>query len=876
MEIPEIQYQPGQVSSNVAPVQQVDVTQGLRENQARTASEMQAQLAQLQRNGGTQLKNVQSQAFPVEELAAFSKTAASIMDEKAESMKSDLEAEMTMLAYQDGVPVNKEFDAQEKELEEGYKELDGRANKYQAETGDAEGAERIRNLSGWKEYYYNKAVVQQAGQGFGAFLNENAGRAIPVNGEMVSLKSANPEQRAGVVAYLTSEYMQPYQGMNKSFLGKHMFPSMQKGQASALASLSAERQKLIKANQEDEAGVLFRSDPTSAGAQQYRSTLTALGYSNKEIRAKMLDNANTVAEVEAIGAIEFGGNGKTFAENYGKEYNEALNSATTRQNDDNDRFEENLKQADQQAKIDYIKAEQKDLADGSFDANPASLKAKADEARKAGFEETAQHIESRISETVAAKTSTAIRKGYELQIQAGVIPSEEEILMNTALTQEDKQALLGKAEENASKAEPSSPRAKSNKKEIEAELEARAGWTKDKAANASIEGMKFQAWQRYTQTYNNELQAGASPDVAAQKAMADFRSEFGTDPGKGTYAVGEDANNGAAIGSYINYSRAEAASTTTSPSQQVFTNIKGMTPGQRNSYLNEQPDLFYGEEQILTQLQENATTTGKLGAIPPIYYELQQKTGGKQSILEFVENRLEANGLPPLPENITSVVNEVQGAFDEDSYKHISYKPNATRTDIGLINSGVDPIYAGKVPAAVADDEEFQAAVTDTAGRLGIPEEHLYAAMSFETGGTFNPGIVNPTGSRATGLIQFIPSTAQGLGTSVEELAGMSRSRQMHYVEKYLSNKGIGPDSSLDDIYMSILFPAAVGKGDDYVLFGQGAMSGYTGRAYDQNKNLDKNGDGSITKAEAAQRVIDHRNSMSPWRKPLNVRPGLQ
>ena len=46
----------------------------------------------------------------------------------------------------------------------------------------------------------------------------------------------------------------------------------------------------------------------------------------------MLGGANTVADVEAIGAIEFGGNGKTFAENYGKEYNDALNGATTRQN----------------------------------------------------------------------------------------------------------------------------------------------------------------------------------------------------------------------------------------------------------------------------------------------------------------------------------------------------------------------------------------------------------------------------------------------------------------------------------------------------------------------------------------------------------------
>ena len=876
MEIPEIQYQPGQVSSNVAPVEQVDVTQGLRENQQRTANEMQANLAQMQKNAGIQLQNVRDQAFPVEELAKFSQTAANIMDEKVETMKSNLEAEMTMLAYQDGVPVNKEFDAQEKELEEGYKEINSRANKYQAETGDAEGAERIRNLSGWKKYYYNKAIVQQAGNNFGAFLNENAGRAVPVNGEMVSLKSANAEQRAAVVAYLSSEYMRPYQGMNKSFLGKYMFPSMQKGQASTLAALSAERQKLIKANQEDEAGVIFRNNPTAAGAQQYRETLTALGYTNQEIRAKMLSGANTVADVEAIGAIEFGGNGKTFAENYGKEYNEALNGAVSRQDDGVQRQLTEMKQADQAALLEYEKAKANDVKDGTFDADPARLAEMADQAELAGHTDTAAKIRGDIAQTAAAKSSTAIRKGYELQIQAGVVPSQEEILMNPALTQEDKSALLGKAKENAGKAEPDAPRAKSNKKEIEADLEARAGWTKDKAADASIEGMKFKAWQEYTEVYNNELQSGASPDVAAQRAMADFRSKFGTEPGKGTYAVGVDPSKPGGLGSYINYDRTAAASTTMSPSQQVFSNIKQMSPEQRNDYLNNQPDLFYGEEQILTKLQEEATTTGKLGAIPPVYYELQQKTGGRVSILDMVKQRLDANGLPPLPEGVTAVVSEVQGAFDEESYKYISYKPNATRTDIGLISNGVDPIYAGKVPAAVAGDEEFQAAVTDTAGRLGIPEEHLYAAMSFETGGTFNPGITNAAGSGATGLIQFMPSTAKGLGTSTGELAGMSRAQQMHYVEKYLSNKGIGPNSSLDDIYMAILFPAAVGKGDDYVLFGQGAMSGYTGRAYDQNRGLDKNGDGSITKKEAAQKVIDHRNSMSPWRKPINVRPGLQ
>ena len=874
MEIPEIQYQPGQVSPNVAPVEQVDVTQGLRENQARTANEMQANLAQMQRNAGVQLQNVKDQAFPVEELAAFSQTAASIMDEKAESMKADLEAEMTMLAYQDGVPANKAFDEQEKELEDGYKELNGRANKYQAETGDAEGAERIRNLSGWKKYYYNKAIVQQAGNNFGAFLNENAGRAVPVNGEMVSLKSANAEQRAAVVAYLSSEYMRPYQGMNKSFLGKYMFPSMQKGQASTLASLSAERQKLIKANQEDEAGVIFRNNPTAEGAQQYRETLTALGYSNKEIRAKMLGGANTVADVEAIGAIEFGGNGKTFAENYGKEYNDALNDSVSRQDDGVQRQLTEMKQADQAALLKYEKAKANDIKkDGTFDADPARLAEMADQAELAGHTDTAAKIRGDIAQTVGAKTSAAIRKGYELQIQAGVIPSKEELLMNPALTQEDKAALIGKATENAGQAEPSGARAKSNKKEIEADLESRVKWDKSKSAESSLEGMKFKAWQEYTTIYNNAIESGKSHDLAAQEAMADFRSKFGDDFGKGPYAIDLNPRSDGVL-SFKNYDRTAEASTSTSPSQQVFSNIKQMSPEQRNDYLNNQPDLFYGEEQILTKLQEDATTTGQLGAIPPVYYELQQKSGGKQSILDFVEQRLKANGLKPLPKNVTAVVSEVQGAFDDESYKYISYKPNATRTDIGLISSGQEPVYSTSLPTDVASDQEFQFAVRDTAQRLGVSEADLMAVMSFETGGTFNPGILNEKGSGATGLIQFMPRTAEGLGTSTEELAGMSRARQMHYVEKYLSNKGV-KGKGLSDLYMAVLFPAAVGKSDDFVLFGRGAMPGFTGIAYTQNSGLDKNGDGSVTKAEASAKVMQHRNP-NPWRRPNNVRPELQ
>ena len=175
----------------------------------------------------------------------------------------------------------------------------------------------------------------------------------------------------------------------------------------------------------------------------------------------------------------------------------------------------------------------------------------------------------------------------------------------------------------------------------------------------------------------------------------------------------------------------------------------------------------------------------------------------------------------------------------------------------------------GQQSYTIPDDQSFKDSVSATAKRLGISEDDLYAVMAFETGGTFNPAEKNKAGSGATGLIQFMPSTAEGLGTTTDELAKMSRTEQMKYVEKFLSNKGIS-GKGLSDVYMAVLFPAAVGKPDDFVLFGKGAMSGYTGTAYEQNRGLDANNDGSITKAEASAKVQQYKGAR-PKPEPATV-----
>ncbi len=141
---------------------------------------------------------------------------------------------------------------------------------------------------------------------------------------------------------------------------------------------------------------------------------------------------------------------------------------------------------------------------------------------------------------------------------------------------------------------------------------------------------------------------------------------------------------------------------------------------------------------------------------------------------------------------------------------------------------------------------EFKQAVREMADRLGTRPEYLMAAMSFESGGSFSPSAVNSR-SGATGLIQFLPSTARGLGTTTDALSRMSPVEQLPYVEKYFEPFR-GRLSTLEGVYTSVLSGSPRPNSND-VLFRSGSD------AYTQNRELDFNGDGQITSGEATSPV---------------------
>lgn len=182
--------------------------------------------------------------------------------------------------------------------------------------------------------------------------------------------------------------------------------------------------------------------------------------------------------------------------------------------------------------------------------------------------------------------------------------------------------------------------------------------------------------------------------------------------------------------------------------------------------------------------------------------------------------------------------------------------------DLGPLNAASPRVFVGgspspMPPAAAAGlklawgrkvSPAFKGKVIDIAARLRCDPNDLMAAMAFESARSFSPSIQNPY-SKATGLIQFMPATATGLGTSTAALAAMTAEAQLDYVHAFLK-PWTGRLADIYDLYMAILWPKAVGQPKSYVLFSSPS------KAYQQNRGLDGNNDGTITKAEAANRVV--------------------
>lgn len=150
----------------------------------------------------------------------------------------------------------------------------------------------------------------------------------------------------------------------------------------------------------------------------------------------------------------------------------------------------------------------------------------------------------------------------------------------------------------------------------------------------------------------------------------------------------------------------------------------------------------------------------------------------------------------------------------------------------------------------------FRWELLNVADRLATSADFLAAVMAFESAGTFSPAVRNPGGAR--GLIQFMPSTAERLGTSSGGLSWMSAVMQLGYVERYY-RPFRGRLSSVEAVHMATFLPGLVGAPASTVVGRKddpssppGVAPLTLGQVYAENRGLDRDKDGTITIADIA------------------------
>jgi hypothetical protein len=149
-------------------------------------------------------------------------------------------------------------------------------------------------------------------------------------------------------------------------------------------------------------------------------------------------------------------------------------------------------------------------------------------------------------------------------------------------------------------------------------------------------------------------------------------------------------------------------------------------------------------------------------------------------------------------------------------------------------------------------------ALKAAADKIGIDVDWLATVISFESAGTFSPSKLNQSGSNAFGIIQFLPktaaallgypNTAQGKFDATEKGKKMSFSEQLEkMVIPYY--KWFARPKDLNDTYLAVFYPAAMGKPSDY------RVATFPSLEYEQNKGFDKDGKGYFIKSDITRAI---------------------
>ena len=731
------------------PKKTTDYLPTLRENQKRQSRDEQIYFDQMRTNDQTKVKNAQRAGDGLEALGKFSGTLADVLGKQEKKRNEELEAEGAALFYEQGYPVDPQWEAEEAALKQADDVVNQTADAVYVQSEDPIAAEQIRELSGWKKYGYAKAAAEAAGQEYAPFLessmqNSEVQFTDPNTGQVFTAQSAKPgAQQQAALSHFRKEYFKTrgIGGLNPNILAKYTHPEMRKREGYFLQQQAKAFGIAAGADQRNTAKVEFESDKNYGRLlERYATSLdkegNRMGYARArdQLKSELLDmiNAGTldVTELDALSLQTTSDQPTvTFRDRFGDTYWEGLKKQAR------DARNTEFTRSERERSAAFTSAEDKFFETAMQDENLTDdeIAFMNDELfRKYG--KRSKKLDDLTS--VEEESADALDDYFEAQYQANSLSVEE--VMKAPRKIRDYWLSRAQQQENANKATNNSRAAMDS---IDGLVKAASAGLPDGVNAFGTEYVINDLTSYYNQRFR-EYQATMDPKAAELQAIADTRAYF--EAGK---ATGGKFNTDAGKG-YVNAVPAVSSSALGQAQHRYTTALDTLKAVGVDSFL-ESPEIIWSQPEL-----EKVVKDYEKGKWTPSGFVERLSNLTKKSPLEILNAQLEASGMTPIePPPAAAVIETIDPVYRELTQQFTSHRR------AGRALQSIGEFKPELVP------QGFGEAISNAGSKYDIPAGVLAGLLATES--NFDVDAVSHAGAK--GIAQFMPGTAQDMDVDVND-----------------------------------------------------------------------------------------------------------
>ena len=785
-----MEFQSYATSLGFKPVAQPDIVPELDRERARQLRSEQAYLQGLRRNAQVEIENAKQfgrglSAFGkgLGQLSKLSETLHNKMVEEEDRKNRELEEEGLMLAYTDGVPLEEQqqFEEQEAQLRDQGRQINQIASDAEA-SGDADPVtvNTIRGMSGHKAYGYQKGKVQLAASEYPIFYTQMSDTmSVDINGEAVTLSTAKTHaERAAVETEIRKAFLSQFRGVRPALLNKYLFKSMRTYEQTAALNWAKKREQDIQAQTKlDMQDELYAGLVSGNGGAAFLDMVNdraaefgGPGASRKAAVAivkELVETGNlTRDEVEDLLSYPFiarDGHSTTIGKMFGRDFAWVSEALDAQEKQDFQKSEEELRQIKVGFEREFNELYKQRLQSGEpltnddIDALHKKYSALTGDPDMPDYLKDVQTAEESDDEAAELELM-AIKKSR------GWL-TENDFRGKSAAIWKKYGHLIEEGEKM------NAPAVQENSKTAKRLINAFASQVTELTGSMSRDTVEYvklteNALSDYNRRVQDYINGGLQPDEAHKKAIAEVEDNFFLDK----------IEAGKANKSAITYQNDEAVN--------IDTQYLEKLESSRGMMSNYSSSVFPGTDAELQQLEtfiKNGT-----GTVPRLYHDLARSYPNLTG-WDIARAQAKAAGLGDIAQ--PEVQDEVQ-TYDPDVQRLLNYRPSPRRTQRAGVST--QNSYRSSDPRG--------ASLIAMATRNGWDPADIAAIISFETGGTLDPGQPGYGAARGrVGLIQAGPNerAQYGLGTG-------NWDKEMQGIENYLKGRGAQPGMGIEDLYATV------------------------------------------------------------------------